>query len=52
VYDIKDELNLKKEARWVYETIISVLNDVFGNRPEVYEKLISEIHKKLRREGE
>lgn len=52
VYDIKDELKLEKEARWVYETIISVLNEVFRNKPEVYEKLIGEIHKKLRREGE
>jgi hypothetical protein len=52
VYDIKDELKLDKEARWVYETIIGVLNEVFGNKPEVYEKLIGEIHKKLRREGE
>lgn len=51
VYDIKDELKLGQEGRWVYETIIAVLSEVFGNKPEVYEKLISEIHKKLRREG-
>jgi len=52
VYDIKDELKLDQEARWVYETIISVLNEVFENKLDIYERLIEEIHKKLRREEE
>ncbi len=48
VYDIKDELKFGKEARWVYETIISVLKSEFEQNIQQFDKLIGEIHKRLR----
>jgi hypothetical protein len=47
-YDIRDELHLDDEARWLYKTIISVLSEYFGTKPDMYEDLIQEIHKRLR----
>lgn len=52
VYDIKDELKLSDESRWIYETIISVLKSELEGNPKQYERLISEIHKQLRSNGE
>lgn len=52
IYDIKDELKLSDEARWVYETIISVLRTEFEGSLKQYERLISEIHKQMRGKGE
>ncbi len=47
VYDIKRALALGPEAARVYGIIASCLKDEFGERPEVFERLIRRIHAAL-----
>ena len=51
-YNIQDEMDLNTQARWVYQTVIDVLKNMFGNKPDVFERIISQIHSNLRGEGE
>lgn len=51
-YNIQDEMDLNKQARWVYQTVIDVLKNIFGNKPDVFERIITQIHSSLRGEGE
>lgn len=50
-YNIQDEMQLNKQARWVYQNVVEVLKIMFGTKPDIFEKIVTEIHNRLRGEG-
>ncbi len=46
-YDIKDVLGVSAESARMYDIIMDVLRDEFGDRPDLYERLLKRIHSAL-----
>jgi molecular chaperone HtpG len=46
-YDIKEVLKVSNEAARMYDIIVDVLIDQFGDQPDLYESLLKRIHKAL-----
>jgi hypothetical protein len=46
-YDIKDVLGVSAESARMYDIIMDVLREEFGDQPDLYERLLKRIHRAL-----